>query len=88
MILLLYFYQEGSKYPCSKNKKTMNAISERITIDGKIFNGKPMIRGKRLAVQTVLEFLSAGESTEEILHQYPLLQCEDIAACIESTAYQ
>jgi len=61
----------------------MQFVSERITIDDKICNGKPTIRGKRITVQTVLEFLSAGESVEEVLNQYPSLEREDIAACLE-----
>jgi len=58
-------------------------IIERITIDDKVLNGKPAIRGKRIAVQTILEFLSAGESEKEILKQYPALEKEDIAACLK-----
>jgi uncharacterized protein (DUF433 family) len=61
----------------------MEFIAERITIDASICNGKPTIRGKRISVQTVLEFLSAGESIEEVLHQYPSLEREDITACLE-----
>jgi uncharacterized protein (DUF433 family) len=61
----------------------MQFVSERITVDEKICNGKPTIRGKRITVQTVLEFLSAGESVEEILNQYPSLEREDIAACLK-----
>lgn len=61
----------------------MQVVSERITIDEKICNGKPTIRGKRITVQTILEFLSAGESVEEILKQYPSLEPEDISACLE-----
>ena len=61
----------------------MQFVSERITIDEKICNGKPTIRGKRITVQTVLEFLSAGESVEEVLNQYPSLEPEDVTACLE-----
>ena len=61
----------------------MRFVSERITIDENICNGKPTIRGKRIAVQTVLEFLSAGESVEEVLDQYPSLEREDITACLK-----
>ncbi len=61
----------------------MEFVSERITIDEKICGGKPTIRGKRITVQTVLEFLSAGESVEEVLHQYPSLEREDVTACLE-----
>lgn len=60
--------------------------AERITIDENICNGKPVIRGKRIAVQTILEFLSAGESIEEILTQYPDLEREDITASLEFAA--
>ena len=60
----------------------MEYISDRITIDDNLCNGKPTIRGKRITVQTVLEFLSAGESVAEILHQYPSLEAEDIPACL------
>ena len=49
----------------------MEYIFDRITIDDKTLNGKPSIRGKRISVQTILEFLSAGETNEEILKQYP-----------------
>lgn len=61
----------------------MDFVSERITIDENICNGKPTIRGKRIAVQTILEFLSAGESLEEVLNQYPSLEAEDIMACLK-----
>jgi uncharacterized protein (DUF433 family) len=57
-------------------------IIDRITIDDKILNGKPAIRGKRIAVQTILEFLSAGENENEILKQYPSLEKKDITACL------
>ena len=56
-------------------------LESRITIDPAICNGKPTIRGLRITVQTILEFLSAGESREEILHQYPSLEPADIDAC-------
>lgn len=61
----------------------MTKISGRITIDENICNGKPTIRGKRISVQTILEFLSAGETVEELLNQYPPLEREDITACLE-----
>lgn len=60
----------------------MQFISDRITIDENVCGGKPTIRGKRITVQTILEFLSAGESVEEVLRQYPSLEREDITACL------
>ncbi len=61
----------------------MEYIFDRITIDSNLCNGKPTIRGKRITVQTILEFLSAGESVEEILRQYPSLESADIKACLQ-----
>jgi len=60
-----------------------NQQLSRITIKDEICNGKPTIRGYRLTVQTILEFILAGTSTEEILKQYPFLEHEDIDACKE-----
>ncbi len=54
----------------------------RITLDPDICNGKPTLRGKRIAVQTILGFLSEGDSEAEILEQYPSLEAEDIRACL------
>ena len=61
----------------------MEYISERITIDNDLCNGKPTIRGMRITVNTILGFLSAGESREEILKQYPSIVDEDIDACLK-----
>ncbi|SHG03594.1 Uncharacterized conserved protein, DUF433 family [Flavobacterium micromati] len=61
----------------------MEFITDRITVDSEICNGKPIIRNKLITVQTILEFLSVGESQEEILHQYPSLEKEDIYACLK-----
>jgi uncharacterized protein (DUF433 family) len=60
----------------------LSFLDGRITINPKICNGKPTIRGTRITVQTILEFLSAGESHKEILHQYPSLTSNDIKACL------
>ncbi len=65
----------------------MEYISERIVIDPQICNGKPTIRGSRITVQSILEFLSAGDSREEILKQYPKLKQEDIQASLKFAAH-
>jgi uncharacterized protein (DUF433 family) len=62
-------------------------LTERITVDPAICSGKPVIRGHRLTVQTLLEFLGAGESREELLRQYPFLEEEDINACLRFAAH-
>jgi len=64
----------------------MESLTDRIIIDSNICNGKPVIRGKRITVQSILEFLSAGDSIEEILTQFPTLDKEDINACIKFAA--
>lgn len=61
----------------------MNNLPEEITIDPDVCNGKPTIRHKRITVQTILEFLSKGDSVDEILEQYPALTRKDIYACLE-----
>jgi uncharacterized protein (DUF433 family) len=55
---------------------------DRITVDSQICNGKPTIRGKRITVQTILEYLQAGDTKEDILAQYPTLVAEDMDACL------
>lgn len=65
----------------------MEYLMERITVDSSICGGKPTIRGKRITVQTILEFLSAGDSNQDILYQYPSLEQEDINACLRFAAH-
>jgi uncharacterized protein (DUF433 family) len=57
-------------------------LLERITFDPKIFGGKPIIRGRRLAVEHILGMLAAGDSVETILEGYPWLEVEDVRACL------
>ena len=57
----------------------------RITTNPEIFGGKPIIRGKRLAVQHIMGMLKAGNTAEEILEGYYWLEPEDIEACIAYT---
>ena len=57
-------------------------ILQRITVNPDIFGGKPIIRGRRLAVEHVLAMLAAGDSPETILEGYPWLEQEDIQACL------
>lgn len=57
-------------------------LMERITFDPEIFGGKPIIRGRRLAVEHVLDMLAAGDNPETILSGYPWLEPADIQACL------
>jgi uncharacterized protein (DUF433 family) len=56
-------------------------LLERITADPNIFSGKPIIRGRRLAVEHVLRMLALGDTPETLLEGYPWLEREDIQAC-------
>jgi uncharacterized protein (DUF433 family) len=58
-------------------------IAERVTINPSVCNGKPCIRGLRVTVQTILEFLRAGDTHADILAQFPLLESADIDACLD-----
>lgn len=57
-------------------------LAERITIDPDICHGKPSIRGLRYPVETILELLSSGMTTDEILADYEDLEREDILAAL------
>ncbi len=57
-------------------------MPERIVVDPVICNGRPHVRGTRITVQTVVEFLGAGDSIEEVLEEYPSLTREDVLACL------
>lgn len=59
-----------------------NELLRRITTRPDIFGGKPVIRGRRLAVEHVLGMLAAGDSIETILEGYPWLVHEDVLACL------
>jgi uncharacterized protein (DUF433 family) len=57
-------------------------LLKRISVDPKIFGGKPIIRGSRLAVEHILGMLAAGDSAQVILKGYPWMGMEDIKACL------
>jgi uncharacterized protein (DUF433 family) len=61
-------------------------LAERITIDPDICHGKPSIRGLRYPVETILELLSSGMTTDEILADYEDLEREDILAALSFAA--
>jgi uncharacterized protein (DUF433 family) len=58
-------------------------LLSRITVDPEICHGKPCVRGLRYPVETILEYLAGGDSTEELLAAFPDLEREDILACHE-----
>lgn len=61
---------------------TKENLLSRISIDPNICFGKPCIRGHRIWVSLILDFLASGMTTDEILEEYPNLELDDIFACI------
>lgn len=59
-----------------------NELLKRITIDENICHGKPIVRGLRYPVETVLELLASGMTHQEILEDYEDLEEEDLQACL------
>lgn len=60
----------------------MHPLLERISIDPNVCFGKPCIRGTRIWVSLILDFLASGMTPEEIIAEYPQLTGEDIRAAI------
>jgi len=58
-------------------------LADRITIDSEICHGKPTIRGLRYPVETILELLSSGMTTDQILADYEDLEREDVLAALD-----
>jgi uncharacterized protein (DUF433 family) len=61
----------------------MQNLLERITLNPHIGHGKPTIRNKRYLVESILEYLGGGDSTEDILENFPDLEREDVLACVQ-----
>jgi len=61
-----------------KNEKLLT----RISIDPKVCFGKPCVRGTRIWVSLLLDYLAAGQTIEHLIVEYPNLEKEDILACI------
>ena len=57
-------------------------LLQRITVNPRIFGGKPIIRDMRIAVEHVLANLAAGMTVDDLLRDYPFLEREDIQACL------
>jgi uncharacterized protein (DUF433 family) len=61
-------------------------LLSRISIDPNICVGKPCIKGHRIWVSLILDFLASGATMTEIIEDYPQLETDDILACIASSA--
>ncbi len=59
---------------------------ERISVNPKICHGQACIKGTRIPVHQILAMLANGDTTEELLEEYPSLKREDILACLDYAA--
>ena len=57
-------------------------LSSRIVSNPEILRGKPIIKGTRISVESVLELLSSGWEIKDILEEFPQLKKEDVLSCI------
>ena len=72
---------------CVMNAKSdVRQFLSRITIDPDICHGKPVIRHSRYPVESMLEYLAAGDTFEDLLAEFPDLEREDLQACLEFAA--
>jgi uncharacterized protein (DUF433 family) len=60
----------------------MNTLLDRITIDPEVCGGKPCVKGTRIWVSLILDFLADGMSEADLLAEYPQLVHEDVLAAI------
>lgn len=60
---------------------------ERISMDQKICHGKPCVKGTRIMVSIILDHLTAGETAETIIEEYPTLTKEDVHAALAYAAW-
>jgi uncharacterized protein (DUF433 family) len=76
-------------YGMARKRATAKAPDwrKRVSVDPKVCHGKPCIKGTRIMVSIILDYLRAGESREEILGQYPTLKSDDIAAALGYAAW-
>lgn len=57
-------------------------LLQRISIDPEILAGKPIIRGMRISVEQIINLLSEGMSSKEIIDEFPILEEDDIRAAL------
>jgi uncharacterized protein (DUF433 family) len=62
------------------------SFEDRITIDPEVRSGKPCIKGTRITVYDILEYLAGGMTEDEILKDFPSLKREDIRAALAFAA--
>ncbi len=64
----------------------MSPLLERISVDPNVCHGQPCVKGTRIMVWLILNYLASGDSFEDILAAYPALTRDDIRACLAYAA--
>lgn len=64
----------------------MQSLLTRITINPEVCHGKPVVRNLRYPVESLLEYLAAGDTFDDLLREFPDLEREDLLACLEFAA--
>lgn len=65
------------------NCRMVTSLLSRITMDPEICHGKPCIHGKRYPVESMLEYLAGGDTTDDLPREFPDLERDDVLACLE-----
>lgn len=71
-----------TSYSSSIGEAEMENLLNRIIVDPEILVGKPVIKGTRIPVYLIIEFLANGLTEEEVLDEYPSLKKEDVKAAL------
>jgi uncharacterized protein (DUF433 family) len=67
----------------TRKEQILPVMNQRIQNDPAVCHGKPVVRGTRVLVSTILGALSGGDSVEIVLEDYPTVTREDVAAALE-----
>jgi uncharacterized protein (DUF433 family) len=67
-------------------KNGHESLLSRITIDPEVCHGKPVIRGLRYPVESIIEYLAGGDEADDLLEEFPDLERDDIRACLQYAA--
>jgi len=59
---------------------------DRISIDPDVLVGKPVVKGTRIAVESIIDLLGRGYTVEQVIQQYDHLTAEDVQACLAYAA--
>jgi uncharacterized protein (DUF433 family) len=66
----------------SEDQEYFDLMNDRIELNPEVCGGRAVVRGTRITVETILGYLSAGDSTNEVLEAHPNLTKEDVLACL------